>query len=173
MVVRFDPIKRVDTLLQAAHALNDPNWHVDLVGDGPQRSAIEALISKLEIADHVTLHGWVANPYPLVKASAALVLCSEYEGFSNSVLESMVIGTPVLTSFCSHDARDMHDSGAALGFDVGDWRALSQHMARIMSDRDLRISLRRSAQAYASRHHLDLAVREYQALLHAACDDRA
>lgn len=173
MVARFDPMKRVDTLLRAAHALQKPEWHVDLVGDGPERPAVEALIAELRIADKVTLHGWVANPHPLVAAAGASVLCSEYEGFSNSVLEAMVIGTPVLTSFCSRDARDMHDKGAALGFEVGDWQTLSLHMARIMSDTDLRTDLRRAAQAYAGRHHLTHAVEEYQALLMAACKNRA
>ncbi len=44
------------------------------------------------IRPRVTLHGWLAQPRPLDEAAGATVLCSEYEGLSNAVLESMAIG---------------------------------------------------------------------------------
>ncbi len=174
MVARFDPIKRVDTLLYAAHALGPAfSWAIDLVGDGPQRPRIEALVDELSIRTRVTLHGWLENPYPVIKAAGVTVLCSEYEGFSNTVLESMVIGTPVITSFCSQDSRDMAAAGAVLGFEIGDWCALRGHLVALQEEPQLAAKLRSRASAYAARHHVSNAVTEYEALVRKTVSLRA
>lgn len=166
MVTRFHRLKRIDTLLRAAHALGrEMDWRIDLVGDGVERPAIEALVAKLGFQDRVTLHGWMANPYPIMAAATATVLCSEYEGFSNTVLESMVIGTPVVTSFCSLDARMMVEEGAALGFEIGDWAALSGHLAALLREPGLSAGLRCRAERYAARHHADAAIAEYEKIV--------
>ena len=169
MVARFDPIKRIDTLLRAAHALAPGlDWAIDLVGDGPQRAEIETLVNELSIRPRVTLHGWLENPYPVMKAADVTVLCSEYEGFSNSVLESMVIGTPVVTGYCSQDAREMVAAGAALGFEIGDWQGLRDHLATLRREDHLAVELGAKARVYAARHHLSNAVREYEVLVRRA-----
>lgn len=165
MVARFDPIKRIDTLLRAVHALEPGmSWHLDLVGDGAERQAIQALVAELGLQRRVTLHGWLANPFPVMAAAVATVLCSEYEGFSNTVLESMVLGTPVVTSLCSLDARRMVGDGAALGFDIGDWSALSDHLATLLTRPALTEALRLAASRHASRHHADVAIAEYETI---------
>lgn len=170
MVARFDPIKRIDTVLDAVTGL-DPalDWHLDLVGDGPQRSEIEARIAAAGIRHRVTLHGWQKNPYPIIRAASVSVLCSEYEGFSNSVLESMVIGTPVITSYCSEDACNMTRDGATLGFEIGDARALADHLVRLapgtQGAMQRRQALHDAALAYARAHHLEEAVPAYETLV--------
>lgn len=166
IIARLDPIKRVDTLLEAAALLSrEMEWQIDIVGDGEDRAKIEELSSRLGIAKRVTLHGWQTNPYPFIRRARATVLCSEYEGFSNSVLESMTLGTPVITSFCSSDAKDMAMRGVALGFEVGDVKTLAHHLERILKDAALRERLVDAADRYARRHHLKRAVREYESLV--------
>jgi glycosyltransferase involved in cell wall biosynthesis len=166
LVARLDPIKRVDTLLRAAHALShELNWVIDLVGDGPDRPRIESLVEQLSIGSRVKLHGWRENPYPVIKAADVTVLCSEYEGFSNTVLESMVLGTPVITSFCSQDARDMVAEGAALGFEIGDWQGLSDCLEALHRNPEAARRLETAASSFAARHHLTNAVREYEGLV--------
>lgn len=169
MVTRLVAMKRVDTLLRAAHALGPAfDWTIDLVGDGPERAGVEALIDELAIRDRVIMHGWLENPYPIMKAADLTTLCSEYEGFSNTVIESMVLGTPVATSYCSQDARDMAAEGVALGFEVGDWQALCSHLARLQAKPEELRALRVRASVYASRHHVENAIGEYEALVRKA-----
>jgi glycosyltransferase involved in cell wall biosynthesis len=171
LVARLDPIKRVDTLLRAAHALShELDWSIDLVGEGPHRPHIEALVDELSIRARVRLHGWRENPYPVMKAADVTVLCSEYEGFSNTVLESMVIGTPVITSYCSQDAREMVAKGAALGFEIGDWQGLRDHLTTLKCNPEVAARLASAASAFAERHHLINAVREYEELVRNAIE---
>lgn len=174
MVARLDPIKRIDTLLRAVHGLSaDLPWRVDIVGEGPARAALQALIGELRLSERVKLHGWRANPYPFIKAAAATALCSEYEGFSNTVLESMVIGTPVVTSFCSLDSRHMTAQGATLGFEIGDVAALRAHLENVLREPALRERLRANATRYAAPHHANAAVKQYEALVVQAIASRA
>ena len=172
-VSRLVAMKRVDTLIEAVAGLQDmPGWHVDVLGDGPDKKALQTLVSRHGLEQRVHLHGWVGNPYPAMKKATAVVLTSAYEGFSNTVLEAMVLGTPVVTSFCSSDARDMVAQGATLGFPVGDHLALRQLLARLLADAELRASLVASGRAYARRHTPPQALLEYEALVRDAMANR-
>ena len=166
IVGRLDPRKRVDTLLHAAAGLaRDLDWQIDVVGDGDHRAELERLARQLDIERRVVFHGWLANPHPLVARATASVLCSEYEGFSNSVLESMVLGTSVITSLCTSDAHEMVRQGAALGFPVGDSDALREQVVRLLTDAPLRQRLGDEARRYAAVHQLPHAIAAYDALV--------
>lgn len=166
VVSRLVSMKRIDTLLAAAGGLpSGLDWRIDIIGDGPERAALCALAERLGISNRVHIHGWQRNPYPAMGRATVTVLASTYEGFSNTVLESMALGTPVITSFCSSDARRMHDEGAALGFPVGDHLALRQHLQRVLTDAHLRAELDERGRRHARRHTLSQAVPEYEALV--------
>jgi len=166
VVSRLDPMKRIDTLLAAAVGLpSELDWRVDIVGDGPQRATLVALARELGIAGRVHFHGWRKNPYPAMRHAVATVLASTYEGFSNTVLDSMALGTPVITSYCSTDARIMHEKGATLGFAVGDHLTLRRHLQRVLTDTTLREALSEQGQRYARGHTVSQAVPEYEVLV--------
>ena len=77
-----------------------PGWRLLIVGQGPQRAELLALISAYGLGDRVTLLG--AHPHSelpnIYSAADALVLASSREGWANVLLESMACGTPVVAS---------------------------------------------------------------------------
>lgn len=83
-----------------------------IVGDGPERAAIEALAHQHEVADRVR----ILTPRPqeqlraFYSAADLLVLPSVYEGWPNVLLESMACGTPVIAT----DFAGVEDIVAAL-----------------------------------------------------------
>jgi glycosyltransferase involved in cell wall biosynthesis len=173
VAMRLEPVKRVEILLQAAALLGaNANWLIDIVGDGSQRQQLLALAHQLNIGDRVVFHGWQANPYPIIASATALVLCSELEGFSNSVLEAMVLRTPVITSFCSSDARHMISVGAALGFEVGDHEQLCRHLQAMIEQPDLARRLGDAGWDYARPHRVKEATRASDELLVSAAARR-
>src|ERR1700722_7172830 len=77
-----------------------PDFDLVIVGEGPERDRLNALIARLGLGDRVRLLG--ARPHaelPLLYGSAdASVLSSSREGWANVLLESMACGTPVVAS---------------------------------------------------------------------------
>jgi glycosyltransferase involved in cell wall biosynthesis len=169
VVSRLDPLKRIDTLFEAAAGLSGGlECRIDVVGDGPERAKLETLAANLGIAGRVNFHGWQQNPCPFMARATVVALCSVLEGFSNTVLESMALRIPVVTSFCSSDAEEMCRLGAALGFTAGDHAALRSQLERVLTDEALRRQLADNAWRYAQRHTIPRAIAEYEALVHDA-----
>jgi len=73
-------------------------FHLHIAGEGALRENLEGLIAKLNVSDCAFLHGYVANPYPLLKHADLMVLPSRYEGLPNVMLEAMLCGCPVLAT---------------------------------------------------------------------------
>jgi glycosyltransferase involved in cell wall biosynthesis len=93
--------KAVDLLLQAvAEARRGCDLELHVVGDGEERSRLEALSDKLGLAPHVTFHGFVPQTRcaPLLADADALVLPSLYECGGAVVLEAMAMGLPVIAT---------------------------------------------------------------------------
>lgn len=101
-VGRLCPQKGFDLLLPALATLraSSPGAHLTVVGTGPDEAALREQAARLGLADRVTFHGFVENPYPLMRAADVFVLSSRYEGFPNAALEALACGTPVVAAAC-------------------------------------------------------------------------
>ncbi|HEY2010639.1 MAG TPA: glycosyltransferase [Rhizomicrobium sp.] len=90
-------------LIQAAAALarEGRKFTLVLVGDGELRPAIEQLVHGLGLSDHVELIGWASaeRVRQEILASRALVLPSFAEGLPIVLIEAMILGRPVLTTY--------------------------------------------------------------------------
>ncbi len=82
-----------------------------LVGDGPERGALEELARSLGIADRVRFAGFQADPQPLLKAMDLFVLSSRSEGLSMGLLEAMAAGVPVAVTDVGAN-REVIENGA-------------------------------------------------------------
>lgn len=65
---------------------------LDFVGDGPLRGAIEKACENAGLGGHVTLHGFLADPYALLAAADVLLLPSTSEGMARACLEALHLG---------------------------------------------------------------------------------
>jgi glycosyltransferase involved in cell wall biosynthesis len=95
---RFDPVKRVDWVVQAVAALKDENVGVVLGGDGEDAMRIESVIDADHMRARVHCLGWQADPSAFYHALNVLMLPSLTEGVPNVALEALRCGVPVLSS---------------------------------------------------------------------------
>jgi glycosyltransferase involved in cell wall biosynthesis len=171
---RFDAMKRADTLLLAvSHIPRTRGWKVIIIGDGAQRHQIASTIQARGLEDRVIMTGWLNNPFPLIAKGDVFVHCSEWEGFSNSVIEAMFLDVPVVTSYCSTDAREMCEAGAAIGYEVGDAGALADILANMIEHPHLLTEVKNRARAYRARFEVEAAMEGYRDLLQRAGLDTA
>lgn len=99
-VGRLAPEKYFENVFPAAKALRqagiDFTWHV--IGDGFERSKLEALIAENDLKDHVILDGSKTNPYPYMKYADLFVHPSYVESQGLTVLEAMALGVPCVVT---------------------------------------------------------------------------
>lgn len=98
-VGRLDPVKDQAGLVQAFAQLGSHPKHVLVIaGDGPSRSAIEGVIRDLELAGRVRLLGERTDVPQVLGAFDIFAQSSLAEGMSNTILEAMAAGLPVVAT---------------------------------------------------------------------------
>lgn len=90
------------------------DWQLYILGQGEQKQLIESTIMKYGLQDCVHLLGYDMNPYKYVSKMDVFVCSSYKEGYSTAVTESIVVGTPVITTDCSGMGEILGDSGAGI-----------------------------------------------------------
>ena len=95
---RFEPQKNYAMLIRAfakfAHTWQD--YRLILYGKGSQHGQLEELAQELGIREKVDFPGFSRNVHEQILSAGMFVLPSDYEGLSNSMLEAMAIGLPVI-----------------------------------------------------------------------------
>lgn len=147
-VGRLARVKDYDLLLRAVAALGDPRVHAVLVGDGPERAALQARADALGLADRVHFTGHRDDVAALLPGFDLFVLPSLSEGQSNTLLEAMAAGLPVVVSDAGGNPEIVRDGQDGRVFPAGDLPGCVQAIATLLADGALRARL---AQAGAGR----------------------
>jgi len=98
-VANHYPNKGLDVLLRAFASVTSslPETELVLVGDGPERQALERLARELDLT-RVRFLGRVADPTTLVRDAAVFVLPSRKEGLPLALLEALALGVPAVST---------------------------------------------------------------------------
>ena len=138
-VGRLVAVKNYDLLLRAAAQLPpELNWQVVLIGEGPERSRLETTIGELGLRERVKLLGHRDDVKDLLSQFEIFVLPSLSEGMSNTLLEAMAAGVPVVASDVGGN-REIIDAGlSGLLFPSGNIEAAADAIRTLATDPQLR-----------------------------------
>jgi glycosyltransferase involved in cell wall biosynthesis len=105
-----------------------------ILGEGPERAALESRVRAHGLEHSVALPGFVDNPYACMARAAVFVLSSAWEGLPTVLIESLAVGTPVVSTDCESGPREILRDGA-LGalVPVGDVHALARAITRVLA----------------------------------------
>lgn len=122
-----------------------------IIGDGPDKMALESLRKALKLEYCVLLPGAVSKEAlaEYLAAADVFLLNTGYEGFSHQILEAMVAGLPIVTTHAGGNKEIIRDGENALiaEYDNADeWRGT---ITRVLQDQDLRRRLGESAKKTA------------------------
>jgi len=138
-VGKLKPQKGFDVLLRAfARVRAARPARLVILGEGPQRRALEQLARELGLsADDVALPGFVANPYAWMARSAVFALSSRWEGLPNALIEALACGCAVVSSDCPSGPAEILENGR-LGplVPVDDAAALAAAIERALAPSD-------------------------------------
>ncbi|MDX3905549.1 MAG: glycosyltransferase [Pigmentiphaga sp.] len=162
---RLDALKDFNTLIEAAEILDDPRIAFTILGDGPERTALQRRISASRSRSKVTLAGYVANPFPVLAHAYAFVSTSRRESFGNAMVEALCLGVPVIAADCPHGpAEILADGRYGMLFPVGDACALAAAVLRLVEDPDQHERLATMAPDRAAEFSLEQHRRSVAAL---------
>jgi glycosyltransferase involved in cell wall biosynthesis len=146
---RVDARKGVLDLLDAVADLLDRGRRLRLVvsGIGPDTTTVADRVTELGIDDHVTQLGYTAyeDAHEVYRRGDVFVSPTYAEGFSNTVLEAMASGLPVVSTDVVGVRDCVRDGDNGLLVPPKDPAALADGIARVLDDTDLRVGIARRA----------------------------
>ena len=140
---RMTAIKRVPDILAAFKALRERGVEATLclVGDGPDRDAIEQLASDLGIVRDVLLVGYQRDVAPYYAFFDALLLPSANEGTPVVAIEALAAERPVVATRVGGVPDVVDDGESGFLVEVGDIEALADRLEQLARDPELRARL--------------------------------
>ena len=168
--------KAHDILLNAFRKLHSfhPDLKLILVGDGPDKEQIKAMIKNMDLAESVILAGWQENIFAFMARAKALVLCSRYEGWPNVLVEAMACGCPVIATDCQTGPREiLGDNEYGLLVPVDDPEALAHSVEKLLTDKSCRTHFQAQSRLRAQDFDLEQIGSKYVRLLQSIAETRA
>jgi 1,2-diacylglycerol 3-alpha-glucosyltransferase len=166
--------KRIDGVIKAMPLVLEavPEAKLLIVGRGPARKSLDALVEKLGLQKSVVFSGYVSdNDFPKAFAAAdVLALNSPVETQSLIVLEAFATGVPVVGADAGAipDAVVPGENGYL--FKTDDIDAMAGHLIRILKDKGLREKLGEGGLQAASGHSLEKSTEKLLAVYESARD---
>jgi glycosyltransferase involved in cell wall biosynthesis len=133
-VGRLVEFKKVSEVIRALHVLAGRGRPFDLwiIGDGPERSALEAATRERGIAEYVTFFGFQDRPEDYLRQCDLFVVPSTNEGCSIALLEAMAVGVPVVSTPVGIAPRLIRDGETGWLVPAGNSRALVEKLDEVL-----------------------------------------
>jgi glycosyltransferase involved in cell wall biosynthesis len=128
--------KRVEDLIWAVETLRQirPQLRLVIVGDGPEREPLETFAREIGCDQHVRFVGHRADALAWINTFDVFCLASSFEGMSNSVMEAMSLGKPVIASDIPANRELVVQSETGFLPKPGDTVGIMQFLRRLIDE---------------------------------------
>jgi glycosyltransferase involved in cell wall biosynthesis len=168
ILASLTPAKGHDTLLRAFAIVTErfPGARLAIVGDGPRRHALEALTAELGLTRQVVFFGYQRNVADFLASFDLLVSAStDNEGCSNSILEAMSLGVPVVATDVGGNRELVRHLETGLLVPVADPSLLAGAMTEALESPHLSSAIaQRAREMISNQFGLERMVHDYESL---------
>lgn len=159
--------KGLDTVLRAIEMIRAQRtqFHLMVVGDGPQRVLLEELSKRFDLTSCVTFCGRVSRleVWRLLRTATVVVNASHFEADSHSLLEAMAARVVIVASDNAGNRELIDDGVSGCLFPIADYWMLARVLMKLLSSESLRQRLIDGASLRLSHH--TVAAANYRSLL--------
>jgi GalNAc-alpha-(1->4)-GalNAc-alpha-(1->3)-diNAcBac-PP-undecaprenol alpha-1,4-N-acetyl-D-galactosaminyltransferase len=163
-VARLDKGKNHQLLIKAFSIVHQqyPDHQMMIYGEGPERSNLQALISNLKLDGSIHLPGNVLGVQQEVAKSSVFVLCSNYEGLSNALMEANALGIPCISTavFGANDV--IRDGYNGYVVPIEDVDALASKLIDVLSDDGKRREMAKNCLEVAETYKYEKTIKQYK-----------
>ena len=149
-VARFHPVKRHRDVLEALKRLSERgiDYRCVLTGTGPELPKMRALANNQGLSDVVAFPGEMSREElrSLLGGADIFVLASDWEGLPRSVMEAMAARLPVVGTNVNGINELVVNDETGLLVPPRDPEALTNALARLLQDREMRVEMGRRGQ---------------------------
>jgi L-malate glycosyltransferase len=162
-VSNFRAVKRVDDVVRVfAEVIREVPSRLMLIGDGPERSRIEAMVRDFGLTEHVRFLGNLDGVVELLQRCDLFILPSENEGFGLAALEAMSCGVPVIATRVEGLPEVVVDGTTGFLFGVGDTARMARAAKEILMDPSLHANLAQNARNRALEFRVESVIPKYE-----------
>jgi N-acetyl-alpha-D-glucosaminyl L-malate synthase BshA len=171
-VSNFRKVKRVEDVLRVFDIVRKKvPTKLILVGDGPERTSIDALCRKLQTCDDVISLGKVVNPNEVLSVADVFLLPSETESFGLSALEAMASGVPVISTNTGGIPEVNKNGVTGFTSHVGDVEDMANSTIKLFTDDALLARFKQNAFEHAKRFDIATILPLYEELYMKVMED--
>ena len=172
---RLVPEKGFDLLIEAFARIAGADGATDarlvIVGEGPDRARLEALVATHGLTGRVDLPGYVPDIRPWLDRARLFVLASRFEGYPAVIVEALAAGRQVVATRCTPAVDELiRDQTVGRAVPIEDAGALAWAIAAMLAEpaaHPARLA------ALVDHHRIGTVARDYVRLFHRLRDARA
>lgn len=159
----FRAVKRVEDVLRIFDKVRKKvKAKLILIGDGPERTAIEALCRQLDTCGDIYRLGKVNNPEKILAVADLFLLPSETESFGLAALEAMAAGVPVISTNAGGIPEVNIDNVTGFLSEVGDISGMTKNALKLLNDSKMLSQFKKNAKKQAANFELDKILPMYE-----------
>ena len=165
-VARLYPQKNQKMMIQAFAKIAEkyPDWKLVIYGEGPLRVELEALVSSFKLQERVLLPGRTEKVIEELRKSKIFCLSSDYEGMSNSMIEAICVGLPIVTTKVSGTDELVNDGINGYVVEIGDVDGMASALKKLMSDEHLMQQMGENSLKMKSQFQIDTILEKWMKL---------
>ena len=141
------------------------DWHLDIVGEGPEREALQQKIERLGLSSNVTLHKATSDVLPFYLNSSIYLMTSRFEGLGIVLIEALTCGLPIVSFDCDYGPRHIIENdvtGKLIHYN--DDEAMVNAICELIENQEKRQEMGRAALKASQKYQPENIMRKWEEL---------
>ncbi|MBQ3559416.1 MAG: glycosyltransferase [Agathobacter sp.] len=147
-----------------------PDKSVHIYGKGELKESLQQLVNELNLENRIVFEGNIDNIFPVLHKNEYFVMCSNYEGLSNALLEAMTSGMLCISTNWNGVQDIIQDGENGLLVPIDDEDALAEKLKKVFEGEYDETAIKRKAIKKAEEYQTKQIINQWYTAIEELCD---